>query len=119
MPNLINNRQHYCPTKWVVLQRNKRSLLATQERSQYLRSYRRKKTIVVEDKEVEVEDSDSDNLMSAEEMSLKEKTPVEKKRRAPKEKEQWDNHKSPAFVSFRSYRRKHYLKTVLEDKQKE
>lgn len=40
----------------------------------------------MEDKEVEVEDSDSDNLMSAEEMSLKEKTPVEKKRRAPKEK---------------------------------
>lgn len=36
-----------------------------QERSHYLRSLRKKKTIVVEDKEVEVEDSDSDNIMSA------------------------------------------------------
>lgn len=57
--------------------------------------------------------------MSAEEMSLKEKTPVEKKRRVVKKKEQWENQKSPAFVSYRSYRRKHYFKTVLEDKQKE
>lgn len=43
-------------------------------------------TMVVEDKKAEAKDSDSDNLMSAEGMSLSEKTPVERQNRVAKEK---------------------------------
>jgi hypothetical protein len=115
VPNLINNRQHYCPTRWLVLQRNQQDLSLHQMRASLIRSNRRKKKVVVEEKEEEVEESDSDCILSIEELSMRERQ-IQKKQdrevRVP-------NSNNFAFVSFRSYRRKYYIRTILEDKARE
>jgi hypothetical protein len=73
VPTLINNRQHYCPTRWIVLQRHRKDLLSRQERSSLFRNNRRKKKVIVEEKDAEVDESDSECILSIEEMSVQEK----------------------------------------------
>jgi hypothetical protein len=48
VPNLINNRQNYCPTRWLVLQRYQQDLTIPQERASLIRNNRRKKKVIVE-----------------------------------------------------------------------
>jgi hypothetical protein len=70
--------------------------------------------VIVEEKEPEVEESDSECILSIEEISVRDQQLHKKQEQQVARKVN-----NPAFVSFRSYRRKHYFRTVIEDKARE
>lgn len=116
MPSLINNRHHYCPTRYIVLRKNKKSLQIKQERSHKLRSSRKAKMNYLDkednrqlasesDSEAENIDNDAIDSLKLENIDL----PTRKKQK---------NHPSAPLrtptplssnatcISFRSYKRR-------------
>lgn len=69
----------------------------------------------MEEKEPDVEESDSDYILSIEELSMRERQIQKKQDRELKV----PANNNSSYVSFRSYRRKHYFRTIVEDKIRE
>jgi len=59
IPDLINNRQHYCPTRSVVIKKSKSERGKKQSRTEFLRAGKRTKRISFQDKYFEEDSLDS------------------------------------------------------------